>query len=267
MQGIKWLFALFVLLGVGACKKDQKTQSSATTQEPVQDSAAWVVEKTFEAHASAALSNSITEFDFRNYHFKVTRKGGAFSYERSHTDSAGNALHDVLTHTGFYRERNGQRMAISEKDSLSLGESVNSVVYFALLPYFLKDRAVKKTLLENSTIKGEAYYKLGVRFDESGGGKDFQDEYVYWIHREHFTMDYLAYSYQDGEGPDASGVRFREAFNVRVINGIRFADYRNFKPKGNALPRVVTLDRVFETDGLEQLSLVELNNVKVHLLQ
>jgi hypothetical protein len=267
MQQIKWLFALSVLLVVAACKEDQKMPPSSATPEYGQDSAAWVVAKTFETHASAALNNSITVFDFRNYHFKITRKDGSFSYERSHTDSAGNALHDVLTNAGFYRERSGQRMTISEKDSLSLGESVNSVVYFALLPYFLKDRAVKKTLLENCTLKGEAYYKLSVRFDQSGGGKDFQDEYVYWIHRERFTMDYLAYSYQDGEGPDAMGVRFREAFNVRVINSVRFADYRNYKPKGNALPDVKTLDRVFETGGLEQLSLVELSNVEVHLLQ
>lgn len=265
MHSIKWFFAFSVLISVTACKEDQKTQSPDMLA-PTQDSAAWVVEKVFQAHASATLSNSITEFDFRDYHFKVTRKGGSFSYERTHTDSAGNAFRDVLTNAVFYSERNGERIALTEKDSSALVESVNSVVYFALLPYFLNDQAVKKTLLGACTIKGEPYFKIGVRFDQEGGGKDFQDEYVYWIHRAHFTMDYLAYSYKDSKAPDGLGARFREAYNIRKAGGVRFADYRNYKPKASGRPDIYTFDQLFETGALEQLSLVELTNVKVHLL-
>ncbi|MFM9952008.1 MAG: DUF6503 family protein [Saprospiraceae bacterium] len=266
MDVIKWLFVCSVLLSVTACKEDQKTQSS-NIPAPTQDSATWVVEKAFEAHASASLSNSITEFDFRDYHFKVTRKSGSFSYERTHTDSAGVATRDVLTNAVFFSERNGERVVLTEKDSSALVESVNSVVYFALLPFFLKDQAVKKTLMGTSSIKGEPYFKIGVRFDQEGGGKDFQDEYVYWIHCTHFSMDYLAYSYKDSKAPDGLGARFREAYNIRKASGVRFADYRNYKPKAAGRPDIYTFDQLFETGALEQLSLVELTNVKVHLLQ
>ncbi len=266
MYKYKWVFTFLILSGVFGCKEDEKTKAPESPGI-VQDSTAWIIEKTLEAHGSHLLNKSITEFDFRNDHFKVTRKGGSYSYERTRTDSTGNQLHDVLTNAVFYRERNGQRVELTEKDSSSFSSSVNSVVYFALLPYFLKDRAVRKTRLENVMLKGKPYFKIAVHFDQEGGGKDFEDEYVYWIHREHFTLDYLAYNYQDGAGPETRGARFREAYGVRTVNGVRFADYRNFKPKAATELNIETFDQLFENEGMELLSLVELSNLKVHLLE
>jgi len=259
------LFIIIVLCSVSACKQDQPaaTQDAETIKNPaLLDSAIWVTRKAIEVHGGKAFLNSIIEFDFREHHFKITRKGGSFSYERIGKDSTGNTLRDVLTNANFHRERNGQKLALTEKDSSAFANAVNSVVYFALLPYFLQDRAVKKTLLGKSMIKGEPYYKIAVQFDQAGGGKDFQDKYTYWFHQERFTMDYLAYTYETDEG----GARFREAYNIRKVEGIHFADYRNFKPR-NATDRALEhFDRAFENGGLEEISTVELKNVKVHLL-
>lgn len=38
-------------------------------------------------------------------------------------------------------------------------------------------------------------------------------------------MDYFAYNYQVNEG----GVRFRAAFNTRVVAGVTFQDYINYE--------------------------------------
>ncbi len=84
--------------------------------------------------------------------------------------------------------------------------SVNSVAYFALLPFRLNDAAVNKRYIGTSEIKGEPYFEIEVTFQQKGGGKDHDDVFIYWIHQQHFTMDYLAYSFI----VDGGGTRFRK---------------------------------------------------------
>ena len=69
--------------------------------------------------------------------------------------------------------------------------SVNSVHYFAHLPYGLNDKAVNKKLVGDAEINGMPYYQLKVTFSQNGGGTDHHDEFLYWIHKENFTIDYL----------------------------------------------------------------------------
>jgi hypothetical protein len=71
---------------------------------------------------------------------------------------------------------------------------LNSVIYFATLPYKLQDASVTKTFVEEATIKGKRYDLIKVTFGQDGG-KDFDDEYMYWINKD-TPSDYLAYSYQ-----------------------------------------------------------------------
>ena len=86
--------------------------------------------------------------------------------------------------------------------------------------------------------------------------------FLFWCDPESFRGDYFAYSYES----DGGGVRFREAINPRIVHGILFQDYNNFKPKSDT----VTLDQMqelFETDALEKMSLINLENIKVEDLQ
>jgi Family of unknown function (DUF6503) len=109
-------------------------------------------------------------------------------------------------------------------------------------------------------IKGEPYFKIGVKFAKEGGGQDFEDEFVYWIHKENYTMDYVGYSYTT----DGGGIRFREAYNAREVNGIRFVDYNNYKP--SLLEADLTdLDELFEKGELILLSKIETESVGVVL--
>ncbi|MEN0004759.1 MAG: DUF6503 family protein, partial [Bacteroidota bacterium] len=138
--------------------------------------------------------------------------------------------------------------------------SVNSVVYFALLPYFLNDGAVQKTYLGEAKLNQRWYHKIKVTFAQEGGGKDFEDEYIYWINKGGYTMDYLAYNYQVNGG----GARFRAAYNFRVEKGIRFADYRNMKPLDGSM-EVASFDALYEADQLKEVSRIETENVRVDL--
>jgi hypothetical protein len=61
------------------------------------------------------------------------------------------------------------------------------------------------------------------------------------------------------------GLRFREAYNRRTINGLTFSDYNNFKSEDpNAT--VYNLDSLFVAKKLTLLSKIELENIKVNLL-
>jgi hypothetical protein len=138
--------------------------------------------------------------------------------------------------------------------------SVNSVHYFAQLPYGLNDNAVQKELLGEATINGNPYFEVGVTFKQEGGGTDFQDKFVYWIHKENYTVDYLAYSYET----DGGGIRFREAYNVRYVDGIRFADYNNYKPESLEVS-LTDLDALFAKGALKLLSKIETESIGVML--
>ena len=123
----------------------------------------------------------------------------------------------------------------------------------------MNDAAVNKEFLGETEIKGADYYKIKVTFNQAGGGDDFDDTYIYWFNKETFKPDYLAYDFH----VDGGGMRFREAYNERYVNGIRFVDYKNLKPK-NSNATILQIDSLYTNNQLELLSKIELKNVSVN---
>ena len=80
------------------------------------------------------------------------------------------------------------------------------------------------------------------------------------LFRSRNTMDYLAYLYHVNGG----GTRFREAHNIRTIQGIRIADYRNYKAESDALP-LEEYASAFSRGELIKVSDVDLEGVQVEL--
>lgn len=202
--------------------------------------------------------NQVTiEFDFRGRHYVSHKDHGNFQYERITTDSTG-VIKDVLYNGGFERFRNDTLVQLPDSMKVKFANSVNGVHYFVQLPYGLEGPAVHKKLLGTSVIKGKPYFEIEVTFAEEGGGKDYQDVFVYWIHQETFHIDYFAYQYYTDEG----GIRFREASHPREVEGIRFVDYNNYKIDDPDFP-LHQLDSLYEKGDLEFLSKIETENVTV----
>ena len=229
---------------------------------PEEDKAVSIIKAAIAQHGGELYEGSLVEFDFRGRHYTSRREGGQFTYERIFSEENGDNVRDVLTNEGLTREVNNKQVKLSSKDSSAYSNSVNSVLYFVLLPYFLEDPAVYTSYLGETTIKGEPYHEIMVTFSEQGGGKDHDDEFVYWFHQSKNTLDYLAYNYLT----DGGGARFREAHNIRTINGIRFADYINYKPPGDARD-VQNFDQFFEEGKLTEVSRIDSENIKVDNLQ
>ncbi|MDC8004940.1 deoxyribose-phosphate aldolase [Aureisphaera galaxeae] len=220
-----------------------------------------IVDKSIVNACQGNCEHATIDFTFRDRRYVSKRDGGAYSLERIISDSTG-VTHDVVTNDGFTRFKNDSLVKVPDSMVTRYSNSVNSVHYFAQLPFGLNAPAVNKKLLGEDIINGEPYYEVGVTFKEEGGGTDFEDEFVYWIHKDRFTVDYLAYSY----ATDGGGIRFREAYNPREVEGIRFVDYNNYKPNSKDIA-LTTLDSLFQSKELKLLSKIETENVGVRLQQ
>ncbi len=212
-----------------------------------------IINAAIKKHGGEKYKNAHYAYDFRKYHYEFHFAEGEFRYERHSKDGK---TKDILTNDGFKRTVDNQEVELTEKKKRGYSNSVNSVHYFAFLPSFLNDQAVNKRLAGESKILGKDYYKIEVTFDQEGGGDDHDDVYMYWISKEDFSMDYLAYSFHVNGG----GVRFRSAYNQRNVGGIIFQDYINYKHSKDT--PVSSLDQLYEKKELIELSKIELENIQ-----
>lgn len=239
-------FLFFLIVLALSCNQVNK---SMTAQQ--------IVDKAIMVSGGMHYAESQTSFFFRDRKYASSVKEGKTILKRQ-TFSDSLEINDIREGSRFQRFFNDSLLSLPDSIENRYANAVNSVHYFARLPYGLNDAAVNKELMGEVTIKGRQYYKLKVTFDESGGGDDFDDTYLYWFDKESFKPDYLAYEFHVNGG----GIRFREAYNERYVNEIRFVDYNNYKadPKKNDLMEV---DKLFEEGRLELLSKIELKNVEV----
>jgi len=241
------LYSLILMFVVTSCKQEK----TLTAQD--------IVDKAIEVSGGEKFKTSTISFDFRDKHYKAIRNSGVYQYERVFNDSLGK-IRDVISNDGFKRFINEKEVKVVDSMAAKYTRSVNSVHYFVVLPFGLNDAAVNKEYLGEVTIKDKAYYKIKVHFNQEGGGDDYEDVFMYWINKENFNVDYLAYSYMDS--PTELGVRFREAYNESYVNGLRFVDYNNYKPEADILD-LFALDSLFESGKLKLLSKIENVNIEV----
>lgn len=223
-------------------------------------SADQIIQKAIERHGGDKYNNMEVDFDFRNRHFRAKISDGQYVYERTFRGKDG-LVTDVWSNDKFKRMIDQKEVKLDRENLRSNRTATNSVIYFALLPFKLNDPVVNRQLMRSVKIKDKSYYKVEMTYDQNGGGEDFEDVYVYWISKESFTIDYLAYSFNINGG----GVRFREAYNQREIEGIRFQDYRNYTIDKDFPAQ--ELDYAFETNQLKLLSEIALENIKVGLVE
>lgn len=218
-----------------------------------------IIDKAIEEAGSQLYEESIVRFTFRKKQYRSERKNGRYRLERFALDDAVE-IHDVLDNKGLNRSIENCQVKVADSMVTRISDGVNSVHYFANLPFGLNASAVNKELLGEGKIKNESYYKIKITFNQEGGGTDYEDEFLYWVHKKNFTIDYLAYKYAVNGG----GVRFREAYNPRVVNGIRFVDYRNYKTENLKSPLSI-LDKDFENNKLKLLSTIALEDIYVYI--
>ncbi|MGF1559752.1 MAG: DUF6503 family protein [Flavobacteriaceae bacterium] len=244
MYRIGILFFVFLTL---SCKEEQKKK--LTAQE--------IIDQSIAVCGGDLYEHSTISFFFRDRSYISEKKGKNEVLTRILKNDT-ISINDIRTSKGFQRFVNDTLVVLSDSLANVYANSVNSVHYFSKLPYGLNDPAVFKELVGEINIKGNDYYKIKITFDEAGGGDDFDDTYIYWINKVTMKPDFLGYDFKVNGG----GTRFRAAFNERFVNGIRFVDYENMKPK-DSTATIFTADSLYSKNELELLSTIELQNVAV----
>lgn len=209
------------------------------------------------AHGGNLYKTANYSFVFRDkkYSFKNENSNYTYSSEITKKDSI---IKDVLTNDKFERYINNKVQVLTEEENSKYTEALNSVIYFATLPHKLEDAAANKSFIEEITIKGQLYDVIGITFSKEGGGKDFDDEFHYWINKQTNKIDYLAYNYKVNKG----GVRFRSAYNTRIIDGITFQDYINYEAPSNT--PLKDLPKLFEEGKLKEVSRIITENISTN---
>jgi len=202
-----------------------------------------IMNRAFERHGGEYLKNLEIDFKFRGFKYEAKLVDGKFAYQNR-------------SRLGSTEENYSKRVKLG-RNNTPPPASAMSVFHFALLPFNVNDEMAHKELMCTSKIKGEDYYKVEVTFDLKGGGEDFEDVYIYWVHKENYTIDYLAYSFYNNGG----GVRFREAYNQREVNGVRFQDYINYTIDEDYPAQ--ELDYAFQKGRLREISRINLDDIEV----
>ena len=228
------------------------------------DAAVALVQKAQAAHGSDALEGATFHFTFRGDPFTARREGGQFRYTRTTRDEQGREVVDILNNDGLARTVDGETAIIPEDERGSLETALNSVVYFATLPAALSDPAVQARALGPDSVAGEPYDKLEVTFAQEGGGRDWEDRYLYWVHPQRGTLDYLAYSYAlapGADGPNDTGHRFRRVIGTSEAGPFRVQDYANLT--ADSLASLDDYPRAFDEGRTFEVSEVRTENARL----
>ncbi|MES2795422.1 MAG: DUF6503 family protein [Bacteroidota bacterium] len=242
---ISFCLSIVLVFGITNCKSKP-------------DKAQQIINESIKAHGGEHYDQLKVSFDFRDKHYKIDKDGDQFTYIRIGKDTSGNEIKDVFSNEGLIRFVANKQIELADSMAKKYKNSINSVVYFALLPKPLNDEAAIKTYLGEGQIGADHYHKIKVTFQQENGGKDHEDEFVYWINKATNLMDYFVYSYKT----DGGGIRFRERIKSQSVAGVRFQDYINYAPIDSTYS-LQDFDIAFSEGKLREFSRIENLNLKV----
>jgi hypothetical protein len=227
------------------------------------EGAAGIVEDAVRRHGGDLFEHARISFKFREAEFDVLQDGGSFRYERRYTDGEGRSVVEAMDNEGTYMEVDGEPVELTPEERYRVETVVNSTVYFGFLPFRLLDPAAHHRDLGPIEVLGQPYRMIEVTFDRDGGGTDWEDRFIHWIHEEERTLDYFAYRYHR----DGGGTRFRRGINRREVDGLLIQDFENYRATEDAVTDIAEYTRLMESGALELLSVLELEQVRVERLR
>lgn len=249
--GPGWLMSTVLIVATAAC--------GAGTVETAED----VVTAAIERHGGDRFDQVSIRWEFRSVPFGLDRDDGRFRYSRVMLDEQEIDILQVIGNDGTWIEVNGVPQELDASTRPTVESEINATVYLGFLPFRLDDAAVRMTDLGTAELEGRLYRKVEVSFEEDGGGRGWENRFVYWFRDGEWTLDYFAYA----EPTTPPTTRFRRAVNPREIGGLLIQDYENYAVDGPAAESpdfdIADYDRLFEEGQVRLVSMVEFENVRV----
>lgn len=256
MNKMYWAGMLIFVFGFFSCG-DNDAKKSLSKDDRAQE----LITNSIQAMGGDILDHANVTFDFRDQSVSYYNNKGIFRYTRTFPDTSGHIITDTLTNEDFIRYRDGKKLDLTSQEKSALEQGINSIIYFAFLPYRLNDHAVIKEYIGQVTIKGNAYKKVKITFQQEGGGADHNDVYYYYFDPEDYSLDYLSYDFHVNDG----GIRFRSAYNERMVKGVTVRDYINYMVDPDSVD-YSRIEDYYNEDKMKELSRIELKNVVVQNL-
>lgn len=238
LKELKWGLVFFIIFSAVACKEKHETPLSAQN----------IIDSSILAHGGKNYAHLDLSFTFRQYRVRLQNEEGKFNYSRIFKDSTGNTIKDVLVNDGFTRTVNDTLQVLPDEKKKSLAASVNSVAYFALLPYKLSEPAVVAEYLGDTSFKNNSFYKIGIGYKATGKQNDHQDDYCFWINKNDYRINYIAYK--------TGGPRMRVVTAAQNCGGIVLQDYDNYAMEDSTV-NVKFYDRYLLEGKMKLLSKIE----------
>ena len=256
---MRYLLPLLLSTLLCTCDSAPNTSTLNTEPEPTYDSPAdSLLHRAVTAAGLTVLDSAAYTFRFRQHRYRYQNDRGRFTYERWISDTiTGAVTRDVLTNDGLTRYVDGRPVTLTGKQDSAYASSVNSVIYFAFLPYALQAPAANLDYRGRREILGDSLHEIAVSFGREGGGNDFEDSFRYWFEPGTNALRYLAYVEKDNKFP-----RFRRAVNARRVEGLLLVDYINYHTPGNTPTPVDSLADAFNRGDLPELSRINTEELR-----
>ncbi len=209
-----------------------------------------IIDNSIDQYGQVVYNTSQVKFRFRDREYTSTKtQEGQMIYLREFQDSIFQIKDSLVNASKLTRFKDGIPVDLDEEWHGKYQRSVNSVLYFNKIPLVANDPAVIKEYIGSVVIEEKPYYAIKITFRQEGGGDDFEDEFRYWINKDNYQLDFIAYNYQTDEG----GTRFRKAINQRRVGKLLVQDYINYAPT-QKFPPLDSLPVYFERGDLKELS-------------
>ena len=225
-----------------------------------------IVDRSVNAHGLSSLADAEMSFLFRERSFSAWRNDGLFRYSRTYTDSLGRIVDESMDNDSIYRSIDGEIQILDAAEKRKIEVAINSVIYFASLPFPLWDPGVLLQKLEDEQIADQLYHRIEVTFTEEGGGEEFRDRFIYWVNADNYLIDFMSYYYFT----DGGGSRFRVATDrLRPAGAIIINNYDNY----STVSRNLTIDEIedyaalYQLDSLRLVSQINLDQLQVSHFQ
>lgn len=221
----------------------------------------YIIDQCIKVHGSKVFDQSIIEFKIGKRFYKSTREKGQFSYERF-WDSLGVTIHDFLTNKGLTRQVGQTEIILDTKKIDHYSSSLRSEMYLFSLPFGFNGSSVIKHYLGDVVLMDQPYHKVKITFKQNPNDRTIHDdEYVAWIHKTKFTLDYIGYIHR---GVEESGIRFRQALEKQKASGIIIQNYLEFKPlQDSAAVLPEDLDQAWAGNQMKEFLRVNITQLKI----
>ena len=105
-----------------------------------------IINKSIEKAVGEKFNQANIYFTFRGKEYRSVRDNGEYQLERI-VMQKNDLIHDILSNKGLSRSVNNCQIKVADSMIARISEGVNSVHYFANLPYGLNAAAVHKELV------------------------------------------------------------------------------------------------------------------------